>query len=52
MLLLFFGGLLIGSGVQILLSRNPFYPKPIAAVSVLVGMALVIVGNASPSVWF
>lgn len=50
MLLSFFGGLLLGSGAVVLFQRDPLYPKPIAAVFVLVGIALIVYGIASPSV--
>lgn len=49
MLLSFFGGLLSGSGAVVLFQRDPLYPKPIAAVFVLVGIALIVYGIASPS---
>ena len=51
MLLSFFGGLLLGSGtVVLLLPYPPIYPKPIAAVFVLVGIAMMVVGIANPAV--
>jgi len=39
-----FGGLLIGSGFRVLVSNKPIYPKPIAAVFVLAGTGLALVG--------
>jgi len=43
-MLSFFGGFLLGGGVQVLLSNRPLYPKPIAAVQVLIGITLICIG--------
>lgn len=40
----FFGGLLFGSGVQVLFSNRPLYPKPIGAVFVVVGVIMMAIG--------
>ena len=50
MLLSAFGGLLLGSGAQVLFSNRPLYPKPIGAVFVVIGGALAIVGIVTPAV--
>ena len=50
MLLGVFGGLLLGSGTQVLFSQCPLYPKPIGAMFVVVGGILAIVGIVSPAV--
>ena len=39
----FFSGALIGSGSQVLFSKNPIYPKEIAAILILVGIVLLII---------
>lgn len=48
MVLSFFGGLLFGSGVQVLFSSRPLYPKPIGAVFVVVGVVMMVIGIANP----
>ncbi len=53
MVLALFGGLLFGSGAAVLFQReSATYPKPIATVFVLVGIALIIVGTYTPSLLF
>ena len=51
MVLSFFGGLLFGSGVMVLFSSRPPYPKPIGAVFVIVGIMMMAVGIAIPALW-
>lgn len=48
MLLSFFGGFLLGSSMAVLYQRDPLYPKPIAVVSMLAGIGLIIWELASP----
>ena len=50
MLLSAFGGLLFGSGAQVLFSSRPLYPKPVGAMFVVVGGILAIVGIVTPAV--
>lgn len=44
LLLSLFGGVLLGSGAEVLFNTRPFYPKPIGAVFVVIGTILTIVG--------
>lgn len=40
----FLGGILFGSGVQVLFYNRPLYPKPIGAVFVVVGVVMMAIG--------
>lgn len=50
MLLAAFGGLLLGSGAQVLFSTRPLYPKPIGVMFVVVGGIFAVVGIVTPAV--
>ena len=50
MLLSLFGGALFGSGLQVLFSRTPLYPKGIRAAFVVIGGILVVVSIATTAV--
>ena len=49
MVLSLFGGLLLGSGAQVLFSNRPLYPKPIGAAFVVIGMVMIVVAMVTPS---
>ena len=47
MVLSFIGGLLFGSGIVVLFSGNPIYPKTVAGAFIIVGAVMMAVGISS-----